>query len=91
MPVFFQKNGFQSYNKHLPKTMGSPKYSPKITQNSIKTSPKSLKKSLPQKRGSNRLAPPEIEPQWLPELAPNLFARADPTKLSKRCGSQPLG
>lgn len=25
-----------------------------------------------------------IEPQWLPELAPNLFARADPTKLSKR-------
>lgn len=26
----------------------------------------------------------EIEPQWLPELAPNLFQRADPTKLSKR-------
>lgn len=25
-----------------------------------------------------------IEPQWLPELAPNLFQRADPTKLSKR-------
>jgi len=25
-----------------------------------------------------------IEPQWLPELAPNLFTRADPTKLSKR-------
>ena len=26
----------------------------------------------------------QIEPQWLPELAPNLFQRADPTKLSKR-------
>merc|ERR1719284_1070734 len=25
-----------------------------------------------------------LEPQWLPELAPNLFTRADPTKLSKR-------
>mmetsp|Transcript_25412 Transcript_25412/g.71746 ORF Transcript_25412/g.71746 Transcript_25412/m.71746 type:complete len:1147 (-) Transcript_25412:122-3562(-) len=25
-----------------------------------------------------------VEPQWLPELAPNLFIRADPTKLSKR-------
>eukprot|EP00439_Symbiodinium_sp_Y106_P020466 s2856_g2.t1 len=25
-----------------------------------------------------------IEPHWLPELAPNLFQRADPTKLSKR-------
>ncbi|CAJ1388380.1 unnamed protein product [Effrenium voratum] len=25
-----------------------------------------------------------IEPQWLPELAPNLFQRADPQKLSKR-------
>jgi len=25
-----------------------------------------------------------LEPQWLPELAPNLFSRADPTKLSKR-------
>jgi ATP-dependent RNA helicase DHX8/PRP22 len=25
-----------------------------------------------------------LEPQWLPELAPNLFLRADPTKLSKR-------
>mmetsp|Transcript_15866 Transcript_15866/g.35547 ORF Transcript_15866/g.35547 Transcript_15866/m.35547 type:complete len:1098 (-) Transcript_15866:65-3358(-) len=25
-----------------------------------------------------------IEPHWLPELAPNLFVRADPTKLSKR-------
>eukprot|EP00929_Paragymnodinium_shiwhaense_P002801 TRINITY_DN103095_c0_g1_i1.p1 TRINITY_DN103095_c0_g1~~TRINITY_DN103095_c0_g1_i1.p1 ORF type:complete len:1156 (-),score=318.59 TRINITY_DN103095_c0_g1_i1:110-3577(-) len=25
-----------------------------------------------------------IEPHWLPELAPNLFSRADPTKLSKR-------
>jgi len=25
-----------------------------------------------------------LEPQWLPELAPNLFMRADPTKLSKR-------
>lgn len=25
-----------------------------------------------------------VEPQWLPELAPNLFTRADPTKLSKR-------
>jgi len=25
-----------------------------------------------------------VEPQWLPELAPNLFSRADPTKLSKR-------
>jgi len=25
-----------------------------------------------------------VEPSWLPELAPNLFSRADPTKLSKR-------
>lgn len=25
-----------------------------------------------------------MEPHWLPELAPNLFTRADPTKLSKR-------
>jgi ATP-dependent RNA helicase DHX8/PRP22 len=25
-----------------------------------------------------------LEPHWLPELAPNLFTRADPTKLSKR-------
>jgi len=25
-----------------------------------------------------------VEPQWLPELAGNLFVRADPTKLSKR-------
>jgi len=25
-----------------------------------------------------------VEPQWLPELAPNLFVRADPTKLSRR-------
>eukprot|EP00928_Gymnodinium_smaydae_P046680 TRINITY_DN31105_c0_g1_i1.p1 TRINITY_DN31105_c0_g1~~TRINITY_DN31105_c0_g1_i1.p1 ORF type:complete len:1151 (+),score=293.85 TRINITY_DN31105_c0_g1_i1:106-3558(+) len=25
-----------------------------------------------------------VEPHWLPELAPNLFSRADPTKLSKR-------
>lgn len=25
-----------------------------------------------------------VEPHWLPELAPNLFTRADPTKLSKR-------
>jgi len=25
-----------------------------------------------------------LEPQWLPELAPNLFTRADPQKLSKR-------
>jgi len=25
-----------------------------------------------------------LEPEWLPELAPNLFTRADTTKLSKR-------